>query len=164
MNARTTATVAAGAGYLVGSPSSVTNFITDDDRNVVTITADGPLAFEGGTNGSLTVARSGDTNASLTVSLTITGTAASGTDYTNNPTPATSITLAAGQAARTISIYPINDALTEGDEMVLVQIGSGSYDIGAESYASVEDDPDRTNTVGDQLENIRAVKIALSGS
>lgn len=31
-------------------------------------------------------------------------------------------------------------------------------------YASVEDDPDRTNAVGDQLENIRAVKIKLSGS
>lgn len=31
-------------------------------------------------------------------------------------------------------------------------------------YASVEEDPDRTNAVGDQLENIRAVKIALSGS
>lgn len=31
-------------------------------------------------------------------------------------------------------------------------------------YASVEEDPDRTNTVGDQVENIRAVKIALSGS
>lgn len=31
-------------------------------------------------------------------------------------------------------------------------------------YASVEEDPDRTNTVGDQLENIRAVKIKLSGS
>lgn len=31
-------------------------------------------------------------------------------------------------------------------------------------YASVEEDPDRTNTVGDQLENIRAIKISLSGS
>jgi hypothetical protein len=31
-------------------------------------------------------------------------------------------------------------------------------------YASVEEDPDRTNTVGDQLENIRAVKISLTGS
>ena len=31
-------------------------------------------------------------------------------------------------------------------------------------YASVEEDPDRTNTVGDQVENIRAVKIAVTGS
>lgn len=31
-------------------------------------------------------------------------------------------------------------------------------------YASVEEDPDRSNTVGDQLENIRAVKIVLTGS
>jgi len=31
-------------------------------------------------------------------------------------------------------------------------------------YASVEDDPSRSDTVGDQLENIRAIKIKLSGS
>jgi hypothetical protein len=31
-------------------------------------------------------------------------------------------------------------------------------------YASVEEDPDPTNTVGDQVENVRAVKINLSGS
>jgi hypothetical protein len=31
-------------------------------------------------------------------------------------------------------------------------------------YASVEDDPSRSDTVGDQLENVRAVKIKLSGS
>lgn len=31
-------------------------------------------------------------------------------------------------------------------------------------YASVEEDPDRSNTVGDQIENIRAIKIKLSGS
>jgi len=130
-------TVTAGAGYVIGSPSSVTNFIADDDRNVVTIAADGPLAFEGGTNGTLTVTRSGDTSGTLAVNLTVTGTATGGTDYTNTPTPITSISLAAGQATRTISIFPINDAVTEGDEMVLAQIASGSYDIGAASYASV---------------------------
>lgn len=31
-------------------------------------------------------------------------------------------------------------------------------------YASVDDDPSRSDTVGDQAENVRAVKIALSGS
>lgn len=31
-------------------------------------------------------------------------------------------------------------------------------------YASVEDDPSRSDTVGDQLENIRAIKIAVTGS
>jgi hypothetical protein len=31
-------------------------------------------------------------------------------------------------------------------------------------YASVEEDPDPTSAVGDQVENVRAVKINLSGS
>ena len=130
-------TVAAGAGYLVGAPSSVTNFIADDDRNIVTIEATGATALEGGTNGTFTVTRTGATNAALTVNLTTTGTATSGSDFTTSPTPITTLVLAAGQASRTISIIPINDSITEGDEAVLVQIGSGSYDIGGLGYASV---------------------------
>ncbi|MEY2409805.1 MAG: hypothetical protein QOF48_2475 [Verrucomicrobiota bacterium] len=130
-------TLSAGAGYVVGSPSSVTNFIADDDRNVVTITATGATAIEGGTNGTFTLTRTGSTAASLTVNLTSTGTATSGADYTTSPTPITSIVFAAGQASRTISVIPINDSLTEGDEAVLIQITSGTYDIAGIGYASV---------------------------
>lgn len=130
-------TVAAGAGYAVGAPSSVTNFIADDDRNIVTVEATGATAIEGGTNGTFTVTRTGSTIAALTVNLTTTGTATSGSDFTTAPTPITTLVLGAGQASRTISVIPINDSLTEGDEAVLVQISSGSYDIGGLGYASV---------------------------
>jgi regulation of enolase protein 1 (concanavalin A-like superfamily) len=129
--------VAPGAGYSVGAPSSVACFIADDDRNIVTIEATGATALEGGTNGTFTVTRSGATTAALTVNLTTTGTATSGSDFTTSPTPITTLLLAAGQASRTISVIPINDTLTEGDEAVLVQIASGSYDIGGLGYDSV---------------------------
>ncbi len=132
-----TFTVAVGAGYVVGAPSSVTNFIADDDRNIVTIAATGATALEGGTNGAFTVTRTGATNAALTVNLTPTGTATSGGDFTTAPTPITTLVLAAGQASRIISVIPVNDSITEGDEAVLVQITSGSYDIGGLGYASV---------------------------
>ncbi|MBI5383681.1 MAG: PKD domain-containing protein [Verrucomicrobia bacterium] len=129
--------VAAGAGYAVGVPSNVTVFITDDDRNTVTILADTPVAYEGGSSGSLLVTRAGDTNGSLTVSLTLSGTAANGTDYTTTPASIASLVFSPGQTARTITVNPIDDATTESDEAVLVQIGSGSYDIAGPAYASL---------------------------
>ncbi|HEU0009181.1 MAG TPA: Calx-beta domain-containing protein [Verrucomicrobiae bacterium] len=129
--------VAPGAGYVVGTPFAVTNFIADDDRNVVTITATGATAIEGGTNGTLTVTRSGATNAGLTVNLTVSGTASSGIDFTTSPSTITSFALLAGQESRSISIIPVNDSVTEGPETVLVQITAGAYDIGGDGYASV---------------------------
>ena len=126
-----------GVGYSFGPPSSATNFIADDDRNIVTIESTGATALEGGTNGTFTVTRTGATAAALTVNLTTTGTATSGSDFTTSPTPITTLVLAAGQASRTISIIPTNDILTEGDEAVLLQIATGSYDIGGLGYASV---------------------------
>ena len=130
-------TVAAGAGYAVGTPATVTLFIDDDDRNTVSLSVVQPTAIEGGASASLLLSRSGNTNASLTVTLSLSGTATNGTDYTTSPSPLNSVVLGAGQSARLLYIQPINDSLTEGDEVVLVQIASGSYDIGEPGYASV---------------------------
>jgi hypothetical protein len=86
-----------GSGYLVGTPSSVTATILDDDRNTVSIEATTPTAVEGGANGVLVVTRTGNTSGALTVALSTTGTATAGTDYTTSPTPITSLAFAAGQ-------------------------------------------------------------------
>ncbi|HEY0550617.1 MAG TPA: Calx-beta domain-containing protein, partial [Verrucomicrobiae bacterium] len=129
--------ITSGSGYVVGTPSSVTLFIADDDRNVVSISASGPIAYEGGANGTFTLTRSGSTSASLNVTLTTIGTATSGTDYTNTPSSITTVSFAIGEALRTITIHPIDDSITEGEETVLVQISAGAYDIGAPGYASV---------------------------
>ncbi len=129
--------VASGTGYVVGTPSSVTLTIADDDRNTVNIVATTPNAVEGGASGVFTITRTGNTSGSLTVNLTTTGTATLGSDYTTSPTPITTLLFSAGQTSRTITIIPINDTATEGDEAVLVQIAAGSYDIGGLGYASV---------------------------
>lgn len=129
--------LSAGPGYVVGSPSSVTLFIADDDRNTVFIAATTPTAAEGGAPGTFTLTRSGSTNATLTVALTVTGTASSGADYYTTPSSLTTVSFSPGQDTRVLTITPINDSLTEGDEAVLVQIGAGSYDIGGLGYASL---------------------------
>jgi hypothetical protein len=129
--------IASGSGYSVGTPSSVTATILDDDRNTVTIAATTPTAVEGGAAGVFTVTRTGNTTGTLNVSLSATGTATAGTDYTTSPSSITSLAFSAGQTSRTITVTPVNDTATEGDEAVLVQIGSGSYDIGGVGYASV---------------------------
>ena len=79
----------------------------------------------------------GATNVSLTVNLTTTGTATSGSDYTTAPSPISAVLFGAGQTTRTITINPVDDSLTEGDEAVLLQIAAGPYDIGGLGYASV---------------------------
>ncbi len=155
--------VTAGGGYVVGAPSSVTLFIADDDRNVVSISASGPIAYEGGANGTLTLTRSGSTSASLNVALTTSGTATSGTDYTNTPSSITTVSFAIGEAVRTITIHPIDDSITEGEETVLVQISAGTYDIGAPGYASVAiRDNDIPPTVFISSPGAQGVVIALT--
>ncbi|MGB8166735.1 MAG: Calx-beta domain-containing protein [Chthoniobacteraceae bacterium] len=126
------------ASYTLGTPTTATVTIADDDRSTVTIVANDPDASETpGNPGQFTITRSAPTTASLTVNLSVSGTATSGTDYTTSPTTVSPITFAAGQSTRTIDILPINDSATEGPEDVTISIASGSYDIGAASYDNV---------------------------
>ena len=128
-------TLSANAAYTVGSPSTATVNILDDDRSTVSIVANDPDASEtAGNPGQFTISRTAPTTTALTVSLTISGTATNGIDYTTIPTTAT---IPAGQSSVTINVTPIDDSLTEGPESVVLQLGSGSYDIGASSYATV---------------------------
>ncbi|MES2708249.1 MAG: Calx-beta domain-containing protein [Verrucomicrobiota bacterium] len=130
-------TVTTGAGYTPGKTASATLTIADDDRNVVSIAATTPTATEGGGAGVFTVTRGGVTTGSLNVTLSLTGTASSGTDFTTNPATVTSLPFAAGQTERTITITPVNDTVIEGNEVIIAQIGGGTYDIGGDGYTSV---------------------------
>ncbi len=128
-------TLSSNASYTVGSPSTATVNIADDDRPVVNITANQPNAAEGGASGQFTITRSGATAPAITVSIAIAGTATNTTDYATLPT---SVTFAANQTTATLNVVPVNDALIEGPETVLVSLGStATYDIGASSSAVV---------------------------
>ncbi|BCU78329.1 hypothetical protein llg_30440 [Luteolibacter sp. LG18] len=134
-------TLAANAAYTVGSPSAATVTIVDDDMPVVTLVATDDTATETGTTtGTFTVTRTGATTSALTVNFTVAGSATSGTDYTSI---GTSVTIPAGSASKTITLTPVNDLASEGDEYVLVTLStSSSYALGASYFASVtiEDD------------------------
>jgi sugar lactone lactonase YvrE len=132
-------TISSGTGYVVGSPSSGTVTITDNDTQTVTIHATSTNAAEPATNGAFVVRRVGPTTGALTVTYAIatgTGRATNGSDFNTIPLTAT---IAAGNTeSPSIPITVINDANYEGPETVQLTISSSSlYVIGSPSVATV---------------------------
>ena len=98
--------------------------------NTVTIAATDASASETGPDtGTFTITRTGDATAALTVFFDVTGTATYGSDF--QPT-GVSATIPAGSASTTVTITPIDDALPEPDETVIVELApSLTYTLGA---------------------------------
>ncbi|MBL9136815.1 MAG: S8 family serine peptidase, partial [Verrucomicrobiales bacterium] len=128
-------TVLNGSGYTVGSPSSATNLLADDDLPVITVIASDPNAAEPGDPGTITLSRTGPTTSALTVTNSLAGTAANGIDYlalTNT------VTFAPGAATTNLTVAPIDDSLVEGTETVIFTVLNGSgYSVGSPSSATV---------------------------
>ncbi|MBD2692390.1 Calx-beta domain-containing protein [Anabaena catenula] len=102
----------------------------------VRVTATDSDAGEGTTPnlGVFTITRTGSTANALSVNYTISGTA-SATDY--NTIPST-IVIPAGQASTTVTITPTDDALTEGNETVILSLtDTTNYDLGTPNSATV---------------------------
>lgn len=136
-------TIAAGT-YTIGAPSSATVVIHDNDAPpVVTVAATTPDASEAGpTAGVFTFTRAGKITlaTALTVRFSVTGTAASGVDFVSI---GASVTIPAGATSATKSVTPIDDALLDPDETVVVTVTADpAYTVGAASTATVtiEDD------------------------
>ena len=80
--------------------------------------------------GEFIVWRTGSTAAALNVLYTITGTATNGTDYTKLTSP---VTIPAGFDWAPIFVFPINDAVLENEETVIVTLAaSTAYSIDAD--------------------------------
>ncbi|MFH1146669.1 MAG: Calx-beta domain-containing protein [Pseudomonadota bacterium] len=125
--------------YIIGSPSSGTVTIKDNDRPDVSIVATDSDAAEpskGPVNtGRFTVSRTGITSSELVVTYKVSGTAAAGTDYAEL---AGSVTIPAKKAEATITVTPLHDADFEGDETVVVTLTSSvSYTIASPSTDTV---------------------------
>lgn len=128
-------TIASNASYTLGTPSSATITIADDDRPTVTITATDALASEtSGNTATFTLTRTAPTNTALTVSLTIAGSATNTSDFT---TVSTAVNFISGDVSKTITITPLNDTAGEGDETVVLSLASGSYIVGDSGFAQV---------------------------
>ncbi len=127
-------TVAADPLYVLGTPSTATAYLMDDDRSTVTLAANDDTAAEGGGAGQFTLTRTAPTNVALSVALTIAGTATNGTDYTTITTP---VSIPVGQTSVTVNVTPIEDSITEGDEQVTLSLNTGTYDIGGDAFGNV---------------------------
>jgi hypothetical protein len=102
----------------------------------VTVVATDPTATEAGvTTGTFAVSRTGSTAAALTVHYTVSGTASPGSDYT---ALTGSVIIPAGSNSAVITVTPVNDALIEGAETVVVTLSAAAtYVVWAPSVATV---------------------------
>jgi len=108
--------------------------------------------------GVFTVTRSGATTAALTVSVSVSGTAARGTDYT---ALAASVVIPAGSASATVNITPLDDSLVEATETVMLTLASNSaYTVDstkASATVSILDNDTPTPTSNDDFANRLAI-------
>jgi hypothetical protein len=130
---------------------------------VVTVAATDNSAAEPGTDtGTLVLTRYGDASSALTVDYAIGGTAANGTDYAALSGTAT---FPAGQTNLTLTITPLNDALPESTETVVVKIVNGTgYVAGFPEAATVAiaDDGDVAPVAPPVLSSITVVGTAVT--
>ncbi len=129
-------TLAAGAGYTVGSPAGDVVTIADNDTPTVTLAVtDGTATEAGQTPGEFTVTRTGPTSGDLTVNYTLAGSAVNGIDYS---TLSGSVTILDGQASAVITVTPIDDSDDELTETVTVALAGGTgYAVGSPSTGAV---------------------------
>lgn len=140
-----TVTLVNPVNTVLGSATTHTLTITDNDSPAVSIVANDASASEGGDAGQFTLTRTGDTTNALAVTLTRTGSAANTTDYAAINTTQT---IPAGQASLTVNVSPVQDTSNEGNETVILTVTSGSgYVVGTPSAATVTILDDDRSTV-----------------
>lgn len=130
-------TLTADASYAVGTPSTATIRLADDDSPLPTVTiaaTDAEAKERGREPAVFTVMRTGSTVAALVVTFAVAGDASNGVDYEKI---GTSVTIPAGSATATITIIPIDDALPEEEEVDLTLVPSPAYTVGTPGGASI---------------------------
>jgi hypothetical protein len=122
-------TVSSGAGYNIGSPSSQTMVITDDDSAPpptpdVSVTLIDASIGEPSNNGTFRITRSVVSTSALPVTISFSGsTATAGSDY---QTISTTQTIPANATTLDVPLTVIDDSSFEGSETVSFSIVAGS--------------------------------------
>lgn len=139
--------VVAGTGYVLGAPSSAVAEIVSDDDAPVTSTVGVSVTDGTGSESAdplvFTVGRVGDLSAAVVIGLAWSGTAIFGVDYTVSATGGSlssdggALTLAAGAAGAVVTVTPLDDAVVEATEpVVLTALAGTGYVLGAQTSAS----------------------------
>ncbi|MEB1550168.1 putative Ig domain-containing protein [Xanthomonas campestris pv. campestris] len=127
--------VVSGSGYGIGSPSSATATILNDDVPSASIAVSpASVSEDGATNLVYTVTLDQAPVNATSVAFSVGGSATSGTDYAAVSSP---LVIAAGQTTGTITINPTADSIVEPDETVVISLASGSgYSVGSPDSAT----------------------------
>jgi hypothetical protein len=122
-------TIAPGSGYSVGTPASAQTTITNN--NVPTLQISGGTTVAPGSDTTLTITANQAPLQNTQVSLSISGSAVSGTDY--NPVDPV-VTLGAGSTSATVTVDTLNDKTIQPNKYIDVALGqSSAYTIGSNS-------------------------------
>lgn len=89
----------------------------------VAVTASGPTATEGANSGAFTLTRTGDTAQALDVFFSLSGSATYSTDYSATGLRAT---IPAGASNTIVMIAPVDDAVAENAETVVMRLVAGA--------------------------------------
>jgi len=143
-------TVAAGSGYTVGSPSSATGTILNDDVPSVSIAVSPTSVVEDSGNALVyTFTLDRPNPSALPVNFTVGGTAVNGTDYATIASP---LSIPAGATTGTITVTPLADTTIEADKTVVLSLAAGTgYAVGAPAAATgtIVDDDQPTLSIND---------------
>jgi hypothetical protein len=135
--------VSSGTGYTIGTSSSATATIRNDDFPTATIAVAPTAVLEDGTpNLVYTVTLSPTPLVSTSVNYSIGGTASNGADYGSIASP---VVISAGNPTGTITVNPSADSTNEPDETVTLTLTSGSgYTVGTTNSATgtIQNDDD----------------------
>src|ERR1041385_2163389 len=112
-------TLTTGTNYIVGVTNSATATIQDNEVGLSIVATKADAAETGPTNAIFTVSRTGSTAAAVTVNYTIGGTASNGVDYL---ALSGSVVIPALSSSATITVTPINDALAEPTETIILTL------------------------------------------
>jgi PKD repeat protein len=114
----------ADPGYKIGTPSSSTVSILDDEWPTVSIVASDDIASEPGIDtGKFTISRTGDTSAPLIVNYQVAGTGIPGTNYIALPV---NVTIEANQSSSDIIVTPLDNKTVDPDKTVMVSLVQGA--------------------------------------
>ena len=150
-----TVSLATGSGYTLGTATSASVSVTDNDTAVWTVSAQPTEIAEGGSSTiTLAVANGKTFAANQTVSLAVSGTA-SGSDYSLS---ATELTLPADASSVTATLTARDDASVESDETVIVTATHDGQPIGS-ATVTIE-----ANDVAVWTVSVQPTEIAEGGS
>lgn len=128
-----TLTLQTGTGYRVGTPASGSLQIADMPTATVTAT-DGSAAETGPDSATFTFSVANPAAGSVTINYSLSGTAGSSADYI---ALSGIVTITSPATTATITLTPLADTLSEGQETVTVTIVSGTgYAVGTPASAT----------------------------